>query len=389
MPARADWAGRVEKLVGGGGAALAEADGTVLWSRGGDHFLIPASILKIATAAMALERLGPDYRFQTLFRVNPAGDLIISGRGDPLLISEEIDFITARLRAAGLTDVRRIIVDGTFFAAGQDIPGRSGSRNPYDAFNGALSVNFNTVAVRVGASGRVRSAEPQTPLTPLAKAEAKASGRKGKLRLSLSDDPARCLLYAGQLFQAFLEAHGVEVAGPVDPFRTGDDAGAKVILDHRSRFDLAGVVGKMMTFSNNFIANQVFLTLGAAVHGPPADMDKSRRVAAAWLARLGLAGARMVEGSGLSRANRITPRQMLAVLADFAPHRHLLKAEGRLAAKTGTLRGVQTYAGYIDPQSDNPGLFVVMLRGKQARPGNRERAGGLLAAGLDSLRKAK
>ena len=84
----------------------------------------------------------------------------------------------------------------------------------YDALNSALAVNFNTVyAVRSG--DKVRSAEKQTPITPLAIAQFRARGPNGSGRISLSQDPAVSLQYAGELIAAFIERAGGSVKGEI------------------------------------------------------------------------------------------------------------------------------------------------------------------------------
>jgi len=60
------------------------------------------------------------------------------------------------------------------------------------------------------------------------------------------------------------------------------------------------------------------------------------------------AACTVVEGSGLDRANRMTPRAMHRILEAFAPHRRLLPTRGADLVKSGTLNGVSNYAGYLD-----------------------------------------
>ena len=365
--------------------AAADSRGRLVMGHNQDKPLIPASILKIVTAGAALEGLGPDYRFLTEFRLDPKEDLIISGRGDPLLISEEVESIARALKAEGLDRVRGIVLDGSYFKHRIVLDGTSRSLNPYDAFNGALAVNFNTIKVVIGPKGKVGPAEPQTPLTPIARRMAKSSGARGEVRLNLARDPGICLRYAGELFRVFLEGVGVEVRGRIKVLPAGPAPG-RIILRHRSRFGLEEVVARMMKYSNNFMANQLFLTLGAELHGPPADEAKARQATKEYLARLGLHGIRLEEGSGLSRRTRLTAGLMVRVLEDFRPHLKLLNRVtwkgGKAWVKTGTLRGVQSLAGYIEASQDRFLPFAVILNGKEATPGRREKIVRLLAQGL-------
>src|SRR3954451_5750594 len=92
---------------------------------------------------------------------------------------------------------------------------RTSRRKPceaYNALNSALAVNFNTVyAVRSG--NEVRSAEKQTPITPLAIAQFRLRGPKGIGRINLSQDPLVSLQYAGELIAAFIKRAGGNVKG--------------------------------------------------------------------------------------------------------------------------------------------------------------------------------
>lgn len=375
-----DWAERVRELTGRSGVLVEDSRGRVLLGHNSGKALIPASTAKIITAAAALKGLGPDYRFATEFRLTPGGDLVIVGRGDPLLISEELVLISSELKKKGLAKVRDILLVTSHFAPNLVLEGTGRSLNPYDAYNGALCVNFNTINVNIDPRGRVASAEPQTPLTPLARSMAAKSGAKGKVRLNLAQSPGLCPRYAGELFQAFLTRAGVEVSGK--PRVVGEPPSSRPFYIHRSSQPLSGVVAKMMEFSNNFIANQIFLALGAARYGPPAGPGKSGRAVSEILSAQGVELPRLAEGSGLSRGTRISPKLMVRVLGVFEPYRDLLKGYGPVRAKTGTLSDVQALAGYLPLKKNGPARFALILNGKEAVPGRRERILELIRAGL-------
>jgi len=372
LPAQAGGLEQIRSLAGSGAVVAAEASGRILVSYHPDRPLIPASILKIVTAAAALEVLGPEFRFITDFALTPGNDLVISGRGDPLLTSEEIAHIAGRLKAGGLNRVGDIVLEAGFFAPGLVLDGNNRSLNPYDAYNGALNANFNTIFVRIDPAGKVASAEDQTPLTPLAEQVARQSGRSGRVRLNLAQGPEACLLYAGQLFEAFFLQAGIQVSGRVRP-AGGQVDGQRLIYRHYSRFRLNQVAAMMLEHSSNFMANQVFLAMGAQKIGPPATPAKARTVMADYLSGLGLAGTHIEEGSGLSRRTRISGGQMIKVLEDFRPYRRLLTRQDRAWLKTGTLAGVRSLAGYLALDEGPPLAFVIILNGTEARPGRREK----------------
>ena len=371
LPAFAGRSNTVDGLAGRGAVVVADERGKILFARHGDTSLVPASTLKILTASTALTVLGDTYRFVTEFLISPEGDLTIAGKGDPLLISEEIKYIAEQLKNRGLKSIRNIYLDARFFSPGIVLHGTERSLNPYDAFNGALAVNFNTIFVNVDSNGDVTSAEPQTPITPLACEMARKGGKKGKIRLNLAIDRKICLRYAGELFRAFLLKAGVETRGEIVPGVSDNDPG-DVLYRHQSRFTLADCIRKLLKYSNNFIANQIFLTAGAEKYGPPATTEKARQAVADHLKSMGIEELHVEEGSGLSRRTKITAVQMIKVLKEFLPHRDLLVREGDVFFKTGTLRDVQALAGYLENPPEGPALFVVLLNGKDAQPGRRE-----------------
>jgi D-alanyl-D-alanine carboxypeptidase/D-alanyl-D-alanine-endopeptidase (penicillin-binding protein 4) len=322
---------------------LAEGGRDVV-ARQPDRPMIPASTMKIVTALAAIRRWGLEHRFHTDFYRTADGWLWAKGQGDPYLVSEELDRVVEALRRQGLRSVAGIGVDDSCFAPDLEIAGRSATDNPYDAPVTALAVNFNTINVARTRDG-VRSAEAQTPLTPLARQLAQPLG-PGTHRINLRDREL-ALRYAGELIGAKLAGAGIAVGGGVSIGRV--PAGAERILRHTSSRDLGSVLRSMLEYSNNFIANDLFLLLGDDGDGQPLSTAKAQRAAGAWVGTtFGWRDYRIEDGAGLSPGNRLSARQLLEAVAAFAPHRDLLpRQNGRVMAKTGTLTGVSTYAGFV------------------------------------------
>ena len=323
---------------------LVEEGGREAISRQPDRPMIPASTMKIVTALRAIQRWGLDHRFRTDFHRTDDNWLWITGLGDPYLVSEELDLVVATLKQQGLRSVAGVGADDSLFAADVEIAGRSSSNNPYDAPVTALAVNFNTINVVRSREG-VRSAEPQTPLTPLARqlAQPLASGTH---RINLQEREL-ALRYAGELLAAKLSAAGIHVGGGL---RTGRaPAGAAQIYRHHGSRNLRAVIESMLEYSNNFIANDLFLLLGDDGDGQPLSTAKAQRAADAWARKtFGWRDHRIEDGAGLSPGNRLSARQLLDAVKAFAPYRELLPSQnGRVRAKTGTLSGVSTYAGFV------------------------------------------
>ena len=336
---------------------VAASDGRILAAVHADRPLVPASILKLLTTLTALKKLNPDYRFRTDFYLDSQNNLKIKGYGDPRLVSETIGNI-ARQLATRVPAVHDLVLDDTFFASPVRIPGRGNSSQPYDAPNGALCVNFNTVAFRKE-NGRWMSDEPQTPLLPSVIPKISASGiTRGRIRLAA--DPSEALQYAGELFRYFLKQAGVRVTGAVRRGRVHPESDELVYL-HRSDATLDQVVSDLLRFSNNFIANQILLVMGAEMLGPPATVDKGLQVLRDFYrVDLGIRTGRIVEASGISRENRITARAMLEILQSYEPYYDLMRSEGRQYYKTGHLKGVRTRAGFLSGAGGEWYRFVVM-----------------------------
>src|SRR5215471_13463003 len=145
-----------------------DATGNELVAQNTDEPFVPASVTKIVTAWLALEVLGGDYRFETRFYLGDKRLLYVRGGGDPFLVSEELaPLATGLVAAVGKKPIIGIVLDASYYPSKLRIPGIADTNEAYNAPNSALAVNFNTVsAVRSG--NKVRSAEKQTSITPIA-----------------------------------------------------------------------------------------------------------------------------------------------------------------------------------------------------------------------------
>lgn len=342
-----------------GGALVEDSRGKTILDHRSNTYFIPASTIKIATAAMVLHHLGANFRFITDFYLTKDKKLVIKGFGDPSLTSEELADIAKALRQKRIKNIRGIIIDTSYFSTNIVIDGASASSNPYDAVNGALIANFNTVYVQKFKNGRIVSAEPQTPLTNLARQRAKRMSA-GKRRVNLGKSSKKGALYAGELLSEFLKLEGVKIEGSIS---LGTIPGnAKEIYQHQSSKPLSEIVRDLLEHSTNFSSNQLFLVIGAEKYGAPATVEKGQRALREFLSiQVGLKGFQVFEGAGLSRMNRITPQQMMALLRYFQPYKDLLPMESVFQAKTGTLRGVNTFAGYFQDRYGEEYRFVIFV----------------------------
>jgi D-alanyl-D-alanine carboxypeptidase/D-alanyl-D-alanine-endopeptidase (penicillin-binding protein 4) len=335
----------------GAGILVTDDQGQVLFSQNPDTPMVPASTLKILTSLAALDHWGEQYRFSTLAGYDPEERILyLKGLGDPLFVSEVIrDFCRQMTETIPqMKEVKKIVIDQTWFAPDIDIPGTGQSLNPYDATSGALCANFNTLNfTRDPASQAIVSAETQTPLLEALIPCIQNTGlAEGRILLEKNMRP----LYPGLLMAHFLQDLRVNVTGPVETGLFPETIPGTPLQTFAliSPWTLEQVVEKLLTFSNNFIANQVMLALGAHRFGPPATLDKGVRALTDRAATLpGWETAEIAEGSGISRQNRITPAQMGQLLLAFMPHHKLMPRTGTHYYKTGTLTGIRTRAGYF------------------------------------------
>ena len=358
----------IADLAPNGVYGVADANGRIVDVCNPDRSMVPASVLKIATVSAALAILGPDYRFRTELFLDDQDNLFVKGFGDPSLVSEEAAVLAGQLWRKGVRRVHTLYVDGSAFALEHQTPGQADSGNLYDAPVGSLSVNFNTVVLIKDTAGRIESGEAQTPVLPIMR-ELGQKQPAGLWRVNICakgcNAEASMARYAGELLQAVLEQNGIAVAalGGIRPV----PASARLVHTHESSQTLAEISRGCLRYSSNFMANLMFLACGAKQYGYPATWEKARLAVSRELARqLGeaaAAGIAQVDGSGLSRDNRVTVRAMLHLLNHFRPNMNLLNVEHAVAVKTGTLTGAYNLVGYLPTGQ----AFVILLN----QPANR------------------
>ena len=363
-PALAGAKQRVAALAPSGMVLVLDENGKELVSQNIDKSFVPASVAKIVTAWLAMEVLGGDYRFKTSFYLDADRVLYVRGGGDPFLISEELALLAPGLLAAtGSEPFKGIKIDASYYPADLRIPGIEDTDEAYDALNSALAVNFNTIhARRKGKT--VTSAEKQTPITPLAISQFRKRGPNGRGRISLAqEDPSVSLQYAGELLAEFIKRAGGSIEGKIT---TGSvPAGTEPVYVHKQSRKLSEILRQMLIGSNNYIANQVFLEIGAHRNGGPVSLENSLKVANEILAEHGISeGIHLEEGSGISRGNKFTARGLAKLLHHFAPHSELMRrTRAGSRYKTGTFSGVRTLAGFAETRKNGKVRFVISLRG--------------------------
>lgn len=359
---------KLNKLIQNGSCIVTKNNKHIISHNPATPF-IPASIWKIFTALAALETLEENYRFKNEFYLDSSNNLYVKGFGDPFLVSEEIDSIFKAMISRGITEINNIYLDNSSFTGYRAPPGVSSSLNPYDVTNGALAVNFNTINFYVDENGKINSAEKQTPTLSIMKNLGRGF-KKGKHRINISRSPENVLRHTGELLRVFQRQHGIPGSGMEANRASPPDLSPFYV--HYSSKTLKDLIRAMMLYSNNYIANQIFLTLGAIEYGYPATWTKSRKSLRNYLDKNFPEYSKSTtfdEGSGISRNNKIPARAMIEVLDKFKPYASLLPMENDIFIKSGTLKGVYSYAGYF-VREGNHESFVIILNQKN---NNRDR----------------
>lgn len=360
---------KIENLVKTGSVVMNDENGERILSINEDKKLVPASIIKILTSQIAIDLLGEDYRFETEFYTNDNNELIIKGHGDPFLISDEIRLIADNLKGNGISTLNKIYLDHSYFTNDLTIPGVSKTNDPYNALNGATVVNFNTINVYKDKNGKVTSGEPETPLTPLAKQKANVIARGTKQRINLSDNRADCHRYAGELFIEIFKEKGIVVKNKIVDEIVVDDSW-ELVYTHKNTRPISEVIKGLLKYSNNYIANQIFLEIGAKKLGTPATLGKGKTVFERYIREnlhLSSEELKMVEGSGISRSNMLSGKIMVEIVEKFKPNAQLLSLKKGQLVKSGTLSGVYNYAGYIKTNKGLRSFSIITNQGENYR----------------------
>jgi len=385
----------------------------------------PASLMKLVTTSAALDLLGPAFTWRTPVAVDGVvrdgvlqGHVYLRGQGDPKIGVEQVWLILRRLQGMGIQKIQGdIILDRTAFEVPPQDPGGFDGEplRPYNASPDALLLGYKSFLLHFvpDAANKVARVHVEPPL----------AGMLVQASVSLSN--ADCSDYRASLkadFQnplriSFAGAYPLACADKVWPVAYADPPqfaprtihgmwlqlggqlsgrvreGAmpphlKPLWSHESP-SLAEVVRDINKFSNNVMADQLFLTLGLNQRGLGNAVNTKAVIDAWWRERFGQEPPFMDKGSGLSREARITPQALAGLLQwvwlqPFMPELMaslpLTGVDGTLKRskstasahlKTGSLRDVMGVAGYVDAAQGQRYVLVVIVNhanAYQARP---------------------
>jgi len=415
--------------------------GRTLYQQNPDTPYIPASNMKLLTALAALDILGPDHKFQTtLYEDDPDSSdasirhLYVKGGGDPTLSGRFYRERTTvfrnwarKLRSGGIKSIRgNLVLDDTIYESVQ----RHSTWNRYQhsfwytaPVNG-LPFNDNCVYVRVlprspGQKAKITVDPPGSPIRilnqtrtvsedPQAGIKFKRLKNTWKIRVRghIRPKTARrewitvpdATRFFGTVFNHVLEQRGIDVRGRVRRGSVPDHPAPDRLLVHRT--PLKKALRVTLENSQNLFAETLFKQIGHIKHGT-GSWPSAVRTIRSWLDRHGpdRSVCRIVDGSGLSRQNRLTPRFLVGLLRRWVTRDELrtyldrlpvagvkgtlddrltdAPYKGRIAAKTGTLDGVISLSGIAgkqpSPREDRPLLLFSILVNQSDLPSGRAR----------------
>jgi len=424
--------------------AVSLPDGRPLWSLDARRRLSPASITKLYTAAAVLDHWGPNGTFTTrlLAASRPSdstvdGDLVFLGAGDPALTEERLWELGARLRDAGVTRVTGdLIINQSRFGAvpcltSDRCRARESTNEAYNAPLSAAGVNYGTWCTLIapashsGQPARTRFCSFDLPSMDLhGRVRTTGEGDSPKLRVTrdtaggrdriavagsipVDSDAVRvyrsvsnAARHTGIIFRRILSLLGVHVVGDVVVAnkRPPDSLHRIAAVDSLS---ISEQIRRMLTFSNNYMADTLALDLLADDSGADTTRPLTLPRAGAHLAELGRSLSApvgeggdspvvLLSGSGLTDGNRVSGADVVALLRgiygrpDLFPsflgaltvprYSPLSIMEGdnpawmtRIAAKTGSMFDPVTVlgvAGYFRTRDGGWGAFAMIINGR-------------------------
>jgi D-alanyl-D-alanine carboxypeptidase/D-alanyl-D-alanine-endopeptidase (penicillin-binding protein 4) len=397
----------------------------------------PASLMKLVTTYAALDLLGPAFTWGTTVYIDGPvkgntlhGNLYIKGDGDPKLVIERLWLLLRKVQGLGIRHIAgHILLDRSAFALPAREPGAFDGEalRPYNAAPDALLVNYRAMTVQVvpDTNAGVARLVLDVPLHGVSMPDTIALNAQpcGDWRASMGADfsrkdriafkgsyPASCgerswpVAYSDPPSHLARTVEGLwrELGGQL----TGTVSDGVVppsllpFTDVRSP-TLAEVIRDINKFSNNVMAQQLFLTLGRGSDArTPATWERSReRVRQWWISRWALPPPELDNGSGLSRQERISALslgmllrqawqsplmpELLASLPAAGIDGTLRRSTtlGRVTAgsgkesvapaigahlKTGTLRDVAGIAGYVHAASGKRYVLVAIINHDKA-----------------------
>ncbi len=388
------WEGRPELRSALTALVLLDEEGHIVFSSAlGETALCPASALKILTTGAAFGMLGPEFRFETRLIQQPDGNLALVGGGDPTLDTADLDELAAAAIQNGLKEVSGdLVADTTAFTQPpvNDHWNWGDIGNAYGAGAFGLNIGRNrlTVSFQPGekpgnpakflqggpvAAGTRWVNEVTTGMPGSGDGVTLYSVPFGRVISLVGTVPAGGDFTVGgaipdppalavEELRAALIRGGVKFSGKPVPRK-----GEAVVLGIHSSAALPEIIDHLHKVSDNLEAQCLFLTLGNVSNTDPATAVRQH-----WEeAGVTFEGLRLVDGSGLARANMIRPLDLARVnfAARHGPHGERFfqslnsSLDGHARAKLGSMSGVKTDTGFLRTNDGREFTFALMANG--------------------------
>lgn len=364
-----------------------------------------ASVSKLFITGAAIEILGLDFRFETKVYIDNKNNLYIKGGGDPLFVSESMWYLVNEIKNFGINNINNIYLDDTLFKE-IDYKYIENDR-AYSAIISPLLVNFNSITINVISGNKpLVLLDPNIDILKL-EDKTKASNKKTNVNVRRKGDEITVLGNVNNLtidnkkfyrnisspidyFSKTLALHlswrGVKYLGEIKKMAVTNDA--KQIFSVNSK-RLAELLTDMNRFSNNLIAEELLLAI-CIKSGRPASTKVGAQILSNYLKKYELTNnSYFIENaSGLTDKNKASLEFIVEYLKkiytdnniapDFISSLSISGIDGtikrtmnesilnsKVRAKTGTLNGVRSIAGYINTKTNNY-IFAITINDKKA-----------------------
>jgi len=392
-------------------------DRQTLYAQDAERYFIPASNLKLLTTAAVLEVLGDRYTIRTsVYQTNSDNVVLrVVGRGDPSLTDAELDQLAKQIRDRHITQINQLIADDHYFQGDAINPTWEWEdvQSGYGAPVNSLILNENLIGLTLfpqslGQPLRVVWDDPaegtrwqidNRSRTVAATAEESVQvGRdlersqlnvRGQLRVGSKPETAAIAItqpsrYFLQRFKQALRQRGIQVAQSFVATEPTETQGAEIAAVESE--PLAKLIAEVNQQSNNLYAESLLRTLGVT-QSPQADssLDAGLEAMKKALFQLGIDSAsyNLVDGSGVSRHNWVTPETLVQTLQGMARspnsavYRNSLAVAGRIGSlqnrfldtpvagkfqgKTGFVSGSIALSGYLEPPDYSPLVLSILI----------------------------
>jgi serine-type D-Ala-D-Ala carboxypeptidase/endopeptidase (penicillin-binding protein 4) len=403
---------------------LSLKENQALYQKNEHQLFVPASSLKILTAAAALHTLGVDYRFSTKLCTDGRkkkheliGNLYIKGAADPELSIHALEELVFALKLQGIQRISGdLCIDVSLFDEIEQGPGWMWDEGAvyYNSPVGPLVVNHGCIDIWVRPNAAINEAptvyvRPKTDYVTIL-SDAKVSQEENTLtlkrrwmskeniidisgKISLSKEPYYEAIpleaphfYTACVLKELLAKNGIGLSGEIKIKKVPEGSMELAAVSSRP---LSQIVEQMLKESDNLTADMLFKKIGETRFGAPGTWQKGSHAMRDFLSvQVGLDIERVIimDGSGLSRYNLLSPHHFALALAwmkkqfgcsaefcaalpiagidgTLAERMQEASVKGKVRAKTGGMTGISTLSGYATLSSGEEAVFSIMLSG--------------------------